>query len=360
MNPTAIGCHISGAGMISPQRTCDGNVFPPEVIRHDHNVLTCVLPNFKQYMNPFQMRRLSRMMRMGLAAAVICLRDARLQTPDAIITATGYGFQENMGKFLTEMIEQEEQQLTPTYFMQSTHNALSGLIALSVQCTGYNSTYAGKGFSFESAMHDAMMLLQEKEAGSVLVGSFDEAYHVQYREYVRMGYLKRDRVNHLELFESNTEGTLQGEGVAFFAVSGSALPHSWCRLKSLRMVYKPAGYECLRKEMLDFLMENNLAPTDVDVFINGASGDVVKDQWSLALERNGFGHAAGVRFKHLTGEYATASSFALWLGAVILKNQTIPKAVLRTPASSGRRLRTVLLCNHFFGKNYSFFLLTAE
>ncbi len=30
-----------------------------------------------------------------------------------------------------------------------------------------------------------MMLLQEKEAGNVLVGSFDEAYYVQYNEYAQ-------------------------------------------------------------------------------------------------------------------------------------------------------------------------------
>jgi len=300
------------------------------------------------------------MLRMGLAAAAICLRDARMKTPDAIITSTGYGFQEDMGKFLTEILQQDEQQLTPTYFMQSTPNALSGLIALSVKCTGYNNTYAGRGFAFETALHDAMMLLQEKEAENILIGSFDEAYHVQYSEYARMGYLKRERVNNLQLFESKTEGALQGEGVAFFMLSDSALPHSLCRLRNLHMVYKPADYGSLSEELIDFLTENNLAPGDVDVFINGTSGDIVRDQWNIALGRDCFGHAAGARFKHLTGEYATASSFALWLGAMILKNQTIPEAVLASAAPPRRPFRTVLACNHFLGKNYSFFLLAKE
>jgi 3-oxoacyl-(acyl-carrier-protein) synthase len=353
-------CHISGAGMISPQKTYDNDAFLSELTQYDNNVLTCVLPDFKDYFNPFQMRRLSRMLRMGLAAATICLRDARLKTPDAIITSTGYGFQENMGKFLTEILQQDEQQLTPTYFMQSTHNALSGLIAVSLQCTGYNSTYAGRGFAFENALYDAMMLLQEKEAENVLIGSFDEAYHVQYNEYVRMGHLKRESVNNLQLFESKTEGALQGEGVAFFILSDTALPHSWCRLRNLHMVYKPVDYGNLSKELMDFLRENDLTASDVDVFVNGTSGDVVKDQWSLAIGRDHFGHAAGVRFKHLTGEYATASSFALWLGAMILKNQTIPEAVLANAAPPRRPFRTVLVCNHFLGRHYSFFLLAKE
>jgi 3-oxoacyl-[acyl-carrier-protein] synthase II len=345
INRTGIGCYINGAGMISPQKTYDNDEFLSELTQYDNNVLTCVLPNFKDYINPFQMRRLSRMLRMGLAAAIICLRDARLKTPDAIITSTGYGFQEDMGKFLTEILQQDEQQLTPTYFMQSTHNALSGLIALSVKCRGYNNTYTGKGFAFETALHDAMMLLQEKEAENVLIGSFDEAYQVLCSEYVRMGYLKRESVNNLQLFGSKTEGTLQGEGVAFFLLSDSALPHSMCRLRNLHMVYKPADYGSLSAELIGFLRE---------------SGDIAKDQWNVDIQRDCFGHAAEVRFKHLTGEYATASSFALWLGAMILKHQEIPEAVLATPAPPRSHFRTVLVCNHFLGRNYSFFLLTKE
>jgi 3-oxoacyl-[acyl-carrier-protein] synthase II len=360
INGTGIGCYINGLGMISPQKTYDNDQFLPELTAYDQNVLTCVLPDFKDYINPFQMRRLSRMLRMGLSAATICLRDAELKTPDAIITSTGFGFQEDMGKFLREILEQDEQQLTPTYFMQSTHNALSGLIALSVKCTGYNNTYATRGFALETALHDAMMLLQEGEAENVLVGSFDEVYPIQYNEYLRLGYLKREMINNFKLFANKTEGTLQGEGVAFFSLSVSALPHSWCRLGNLRMTYKPAAYEDLAAGMLDFLKENEMSPDNIDVFVNGVSGDVVRDQWNLDLEKDFFGHAAAVRFKHLTGEYDTASSFALWLGARILKDQTIPAAVLAAPAPLDRPFRTALIANHFFGRNYSFFLLTRE
>ena len=104
INQTGIDCYISGVGMISPQKTYDNHEFLPELTQYDGNILTCALPNFKDYINPFQMRRLSRMLRMGLSAATICLRDAQLKTPDAIITSTGNGFQEDMGKFLTEKL----------------------------------------------------------------------------------------------------------------------------------------------------------------------------------------------------------------------------------------------------------------
>lgn len=360
IDQTKAGCYINGVGVISPQKTFDNGEFLPEVTRYDDNILTCILPDFKNYLNPFQMRRLSRMLRMGLSAAKICLNEAGLKTPDAIITATGFGFQWDMGKFLTEILEQQEQQLTPTYFMQSTHNALSGLIALFFKCMGYNSTYTGRGVAFETALHDAMLLLQEKEAGNVLVGSFDEVYNVQYTDYVRLGYVKREKINNLKLFAYQTEGTLQGEGMAFFVLSNQLQPNNWGRLKNLHMVYRPAGYAGLASELIEFLSENDLAPGDVDILVNGVSGDVVRDQWNFKLQQEYFHHATAVRFKHLTGEYDTASSFGLWLGAKILKTQTVPESILASSTLSNNPFKTALVCNHYLGKYYSFFLLTRE
>jgi 3-oxoacyl-[acyl-carrier-protein] synthase II len=359
INRLDIDCYIHGAGMISPQKTYDNHEFLPVISQYDHNVLTCVLPDFKAYIHPLQLRRLSRMLRIGLAAATICLCDAKLKTPDAVITATGYGFQDDLTKFLSEILQKEERQLTPTYFMQSTYNALAGLIALSVKCMGYNNTHASKGFAFETALQDAVMLLKEKEAHHVLVGSYDEVSPVQYSEYVRIGHFKNESVNNLKLFDCKTAGALQGEGAAFFMLSASPAPHAWCRLKSIHMVYKPADGRELAGELDDFLKSINLCPGDINVFVNGVSGDVVRDRWNVELQRACFEHAAEVRFKHLSGEYATASSFSLWLGAMILKHQKIPDAVLARPAHQVKPVKTVLICNHFLARDYSFMVLES-
>jgi len=344
--------------VISPQKTHDNREFLPDVTHHDSHVLTCIPPDFKQYFSPMQLRRLGRMARMVLTAAAVCLDDAGASTVDAIITATGYGAQEDMAKFLREMLVQDEQQLAPAYFMQSGYNALAGLLAMQLKCTGYNNNFVSRGFAFETALHDALMHLGEKETDHVLLGAFDDVSPQQYGEYIRMGYFKKEKIDHLSLFESKTAGTLQGEGVALFILSTGKTPESLCRIRDFRMVYRPADYGVLSAEMNEFLSENDLTTGDIDVFVNGISGDAARDRWNLALQRDCFAHAAEVRFKHLTGEYATASSFALWLGAEILKKQTIPQAVLAARIPPGRSLQTALICNHFLGRNYSFFLLT--
>ena len=121
--------YVHGLGIISPQKTFDNDLFLPEITAYENNSLKCITPDFKEYINPVQLRRLSRMLRIGLSAATICVRNSGNTEPDGIITATGYGFLDETAKFLNEILQLHERQLTPTFFMQSTYNALAGLVA---------------------------------------------------------------------------------------------------------------------------------------------------------------------------------------------------------------------------------------
>ncbi len=111
---------INGVGIISPQKTFDPDVFLTEISHYDKNVLTCIPPDFKAYINPIQMRRLSRMLRIGLSAAVICLRNSKITMPDGIITATGYGFLDETAKFLRELLGPKGE-TTHTYVFHARH-----------------------------------------------------------------------------------------------------------------------------------------------------------------------------------------------------------------------------------------------
>jgi hypothetical protein len=65
------------------------------------------------------------------------------------------------------------------------------------------------------------------------------------------------------------------------------------------------------------------------------------------------------RFKHLCGEYCTATAFALWLGASILKKQVVPDITKIQKGTGPARLRTVLIVNQYMGKSYTFILLNS-
>lgn len=348
---------INGMGVISPQKTFDATAFLTEITEYNQNVLTCVTPDFKAYINPIQMRRLSRMLRIGLSAATICLRDCAVKSPDGIITATGYGFLEETAKFLKEVLEQSEKQLTPTYFMQSTSNALAGLVALTFKCMGFNNTYASKGFAMENALIDGMMQLNQNPGANFLIGSYDEAAEVQYRASIRARHFKEEHVNNLELFDTKTKGSIQGEGAAFFMLSAVPSTSTWCSIRDMHMVYKPAQGE-LTLELQNFLSSNNILVSDIDVVVNGASGDVDHDIIINDLIYQAVKGSTEVKFKHLSGEYSTSTSFAIWLAASILKNQTVPAAVRLTGQPNPKKLETVLVINQYMGKTFTFILMT--
>ncbi len=351
--------YINGVGLLSPQKTYNNKEFLPELIAYDTNVLNCVTPDFKEYINPIQLRRLSRMLRIGLTAATICTRDSGIANPGGIITATGYGFLNDTAKFVSEMLDQGEKHLTPTFFMQGTYNALSGLVALTLKCNGYNNTYVNKGFSFETSLHDAMMQLNESEHKTFLVGAYDEADEVQYKVNSRVEHYKKNHINSLQLFEYEDKGSLQGEGAAFFSLDTDQGENSWCILKAVKMVFKPGTTEIFEEELTDFLSKNDTSYNDISVFINGVSGDVDNDKLLFTLATKKFRQIPEIRFKHLCGEYCTASSFGLWMGASILKKQEIPSGVQFNNASAPSFINTALLVNQYMGKNYSFILLTA-
>jgi len=348
--------YINGTACISPQRTLDGS-FLTEPINYTQNVLTCQTPDFKSYIPPVQLRRLSRMLRVGLTTSIICLRQAGIESPDGIITATGYGFLEETEKFLREIIERNEQQLTPTYFMQGTYNALAGIVGLSLRCTGYNNTYVSKGYALGSALDDAIIQIQADAGLRMLVGGYDEAATVQYKSVARDGHFKYEKIDSLTLFSHDTRGSLQGEGAAFFLLSGTHSAHTLCRLEGVHGLFLPTTDE-LQHEILAFLSAHDTDVRDLDLWIAGYSGDVNRDQ-SLKIAAQGIlSSVPQARFKHLTGEFCTADGFALWMGANILKRQHVPPVTLfPTGVPSPKRMRKLLIINHYLGRNYTFYLL---
>jgi 3-oxoacyl-(acyl-carrier-protein) synthase len=352
-----INYYINGLGILSPQKTFDNNEFLSELISYNTNALQSIVPDFKEYINPIQLRRLSRMLRIGLTAAIICTRDSGVMKPDGIITGTGYGFLNDTAKFVSEMLNQQEKHLTPTFFMQGTYNALAGLVAITLKCNGYNNTYVNKGFSFETALHDAMMHLKENVSQNFLVGAYDEADEVQYKVNSRVDHYKSELINSLQLFDYNTKGSLQGEGAAFFLLSTKAQENCWCILKGVKMIFKPDSSEFLSNELDVFLSKSGISSDEIDVVINGVSGDVENDKMLLELSANRLNKIPELRFKQLSGEYCTASSFGLWLGASMLKKQIIPSSVQFNEASSTIPIKTVLLINQYMGRNYTFILL---
>src|ERR1700743_3080912 len=189
--------YIRSAACISPQKTFGNVDFLTEPVEYNTTRLQILAPNYAEFIDPKQARRMSHNIKMGVAAAKGCLIKAGVDMPGAIITGTAYGCGDDTVTFLTRMIEMNEELLPPTAFIQSTHNTVAAQIALMLQCHNYNSTFVHKGVSFESALFDAIMLLKEKETDNILVGGTEEMVDASFKVLTRLGLYRRWPVSNL-------------------------------------------------------------------------------------------------------------------------------------------------------------------
>ena len=133
------------------------------------------LKEIRNYVSPMESRRMGKLLKSSLLASLKALSQAGIETPDAIVTATSQGCLENSERLLEQLeSEGETATLSPTLFMQSTHNTLGCNIAIRTGCHGYNVTYTQGAESLEWALRDARRLLRSGKCNNVLVGCHDE------------------------------------------------------------------------------------------------------------------------------------------------------------------------------------------
>lgn len=227
-------------------------------------------PDYKLLIpNATHRRRMSRMVRMGVATGLQCLGEPAVPA-DAILTATGLGCLADTEKFMNTILDCDEELLTPTAFIQSTFNTIGAQIALLTGNHGYNNTYVHRAFSLESALIDGALLLQEKDASSVLVGAVDEMTPTLRTILGRFGSRKKPE---------------PGEGAAFFLLAARSSQESLAELRDIELFSGRFTPEEISERMEAFLIRNDAAEAQV----------VFPDE-----------------YKQYCGEYSTAMSFALW------------------------------------------------
>ena len=342
--------YIKGMGNISPQKTWDGGALLSEPLIFQGDKLTCHEPEYSRFIDPKHLRRMSRVIKMGVAAGAMALKEAGISVPNGIITGTAYGCLDDTGIFLSKMIENNEHALNPTPFIQSTHNTIGSQIALLLQCQGYNQTYTQGAFSFESSLLDALLELKDMPAQSLLVGGVDEITSVSHALQKRFGIFRKES-NNLDLFKEKTNGTLNGEGAAYFVLSGEKGAQDRVAIDAVKMLYKPT--ETTLKKAVEALTTDG----ELDFVLLGKSGDHQLDAITDEISDSLFASSSIGVFKHLSGEYPTASAFALWVGAKMIQENFIPESIVLRKVN--RPVKKLLIYNSYFGTHHSLILLQA-
>lgn len=302
------------------------------------NAIVCADPDLNNIVDPKLTRRMSHVIKLGIGAAMQAVHQAGNIKPDAIITGTAYGCLDDTGVFLKKQVLQKESMLTPTSFIQSTHNTVGGQIGLLLNCHGYNNTFVHRGFSFEHALQDATMLLEENSAGNVLVGAVDEITGPSHILLNRFGLYRN---------------TVAGEGSAFFILSNQHHDDDYAILKEVSTLFKPT-IEAARQHIISILEKHGVTPGDIQIVVTGKNGDTGHDAIYDEVLSPIFAHTLTIHFKDQCGEYPTATGFALYKAAAILKQKQTSEVT-----SNIYPVKNILIYNHYQNIHHSFQLITA-
>jgi len=325
--------YIKSAGLISAQPTYDATAFPSEIRKVVSDRLMCIEPEYRNLINPILLRRMPRILKMGLGASQLCINRSGILYPDGIIVGTGLGCLDNLEKFLVDMLDNNEHITSVLPFINSTHNAVAAQVSMLHKNQNYNTTYCHRGFSFESALLDAMMLIDEDRSKNVLVGGIDECTPDFMLLHSYLNDWKRP-LNNLSLLSENTAGTIAGEGSAFFMLSGECGGGSRCvSVEGVQTFLTGESPECdeIESRIETFIHQMGITLNDVEGVMLGLNGDSRHDGNYYTLSEKLFADQTVMYFKHLCGEYYTSVAFALWLSSVILGGPDVPDVLKLRP-----------------------------
>ena len=351
--------YIQAARALSAQNGFMDDALPSLLTEPVDNLFYFPTIDYSRWFSIMQLRRMSRLTRAGMAVAIETLRDAALDKPDAIITGTGKGSLGDTEKFMESVRVHVEGTLNPSPFIQSTYNALNGLIGLHQDVDSYNTTYVHRGFSLEHAIQDAQLLFHEGAAANALVGSVEEMTAEHFGIKKKLGYWKTAPVRREDILTDQQPGAVAGEGCFFFAFAKQPNDKTLATLRDLQLLFEPTPATLLQT-IDDMLSAAHLAPADIDVVITGRNGDRRHDHYYDAVSAL-FPRATECCFKQLSGEFDTAAGFGLWLAAKMLSApQEIPAAVARQGGAVSRPVKNLLMYNSYYGVQHSLYLLEGR
>lgn len=307
--------YIHSASCISPQSS-DRSVreFAP-LTGPDTASLSCIEPDYKSRIDAKMIRRMSRIIRMGFYTALESLETTGAIRPGAIISATGLGCLEDTGIFIEKLINNREEMLSPTAFIQSTHNAIAAQIALSMQNHGYNHTWVQGGISFECALDDAALWATEHPGQPLLITAVDEVTYYSLQVLKRFG---------LAGSEEGTPWITTGEG-AMSMVMSTEKGNSSVSINACETIFAPDDEKKVM-ETLQCWVQQWLNTNENILLLSGEAGGQYSDFYNKAIDI--IKPSNLISFKQYCGEYPVATAFGTWMAWKALQENQAETAVI--------------------------------
>ena len=246
-----------------------------------------------------EMRRADDFSKMASLAAYDAFVDSGLgdeaKRSLGIILATAFGPHVTTFRFLDDILDYGDANVSPTIFSHSVHNAAASYIALLLGARGPTLTVTQFAHSFHQALIIAQSWLEEKRCEYILVGSADQCGAVM--KYICSQKLLLSSDGRIKPFLfAHTPEAVPGEGSAFFLVSNKEMPKAYASISARRD---------------DVLGEPDMYILDCD----GMAGS--EEEYLVLREKR----ALLSSYAPIFGSMLTASSFSCAAAALMLKNQ---------------------------------------
>lgn len=333
--------YIKGLAQISIQRPlCDD--WMQNGVAHNEAYVRADDPNFRDFLAPLEARRMGRLLKRAAVVAETALKEGATTCPEAIFSGTGLGCVESTEKFLETLCREGEHLLSPAHFMQSTHNTISSLIAIRTHCHGANTTFSHKTFSFEQALHEAIMSLRLAECCNALVGGYDEVTPSYYTLLRRAGYVGHPQ----QVVCSET---------AMAALISTEREGAVARLDAFQTGQATQEGESATR-LKRFLDNCGISPDDIDAVVTGHNGVANNDAHYAALCMACLPGIPQLPYKQLFGENYTVSALAFYAAARMLQHGAWPTCLSGLPAT--RPPQRLLIVNLSADGGYAFTVLS--
>ena len=302
--------YIQAAEQISIQNPLSEEWMDNPIVYHEPFV-KAVNPAFREYISPNEARRMGNLMKRALVTSLKVLKETGIDHPDAIITGTSIGSLDYTEKLLDTLVENGEESLSPTYFMQSTHNTVSSAISIYTATHSYNTTYSHGGVSFELALKDAWMQLYLGQISNALVGGHDEMVESYFELLKKTGYV-------------GVEGMVPcGECAMSMMLNKQASSENLCELAGVS-VFRTKSLANIRKQLALLAEKAGIHMEEIQTVMTGVNGNPLNDSLYQPVLDELFPNAKHLSYKQLFGENYTASALGLYAAAHLVKKQGVP------------------------------------
>jgi len=251
-----------------------------------------------------KLRRADKLSKISVLAAADALADSGIpeigRKKIGIILATAFGAHVTTFGFLDDILDYGDEQVSPTTFSNSVHNAAVSYVTSTLNLQGPTLTVTRFSFPFHCALQLAQAWLDQGRCDHVLVGGAD--LYGDVLGYVCDLKLTPARDGRIQPFSFQPTCQVPGEGAVFFLLGRGEGAAPYCRLTAVRF-----GEDADRD-----------APADLNLI--DADGISPDESAYRAWLSQGTPTAA---YAPLVGSMMIGGAFNLAAGALMLRRQTL-------------------------------------